>query len=346
MCKITLLITFITLTNIYKFSEVDDEIFIDNNLGFGFEDEEDLYNNDINEIKIEKEENYQNLSENQPQNENIENIIIPDNEEDITKRKYRIPEDELKNDSTKDQMGNVQNQIEFIKDFACYLSVQKVLRNHETAFKKMSGNMNVKLALKKAVANIYITCKQNISFEEQTKILGAKTAEDYESMELEMFRDFDVMKYLEDPDPKLTNVENMMYENYEKLEEEVAKMKNDFGKKVEKKKANEKKNLNQDNKKKSTKRKNSRNKNDSGKKKESKKGNNKKDYVPNPYAMNIFGFSFNDVNPIFVLIPVLFLLCLPILYVWKNLFPNEISQAELNRIKKKNKKLKNKKKFN
>ena len=61
--------------------------------------------------------------------------------------------------------------------------------------------------------------------------------------------------------------------------------------------------------------------------------------------MNIFGYNFNDYNPIYVLISVLFLLSLPVIYVWRNLFENNVSQAELNRLKKKNKKkLKNKKK--
>ena len=277
MSKIYILILILALLNIYKFSE-EDEMVIDNTLEFGFEDEEEIYNNKntntINEMEIEEKEIYQgeNLK-----NENIENIVIPEDDEEIPEpKKYRrIPKEELNNDIGKEQ-NEVKNQMEFIRDFACYLSVQKVLRNHESAFKQMAGNMNIKLALKKAVANIFITCKKNMTSEDQHKILMAKTAEEYEALDLEMLHNFDVNKFLEDPDPRLTNVENLMYDAYEKLEEEVSKMKNEFTNKTnQKSKQNREKYINKNPPKKTENKKTNTKKRNSGKKKENKKGNKK-----------------------------------------------------------------------
>ena len=123
---------------------------------------------------------------------------------------------------------DLMKQMDFIGNFACYLQVQKYLGGMEDKLKNLARNTNGQVVLQKLVGNLFKTCKENMSPDQQMDLLQVKDKEGEEQKPFEGFNDFDADKYLNESDPQLTEEDRKLMETYEGVEKEVNDMKKKY----------------------------------------------------------------------------------------------------------------------
>ena len=202
---------------------------------------------------------------------------------------------------------NLQKQMDFFGDFACFLSVQRHLMGYEDEFKRIGGNVNAQTVLKKVVANLFSICKANMTPEQQMSMITAKSKEDIEKIKFDQFDEVDMQSYLNDPEPQITETEKLNIDAYEKIEAEVSKMKEKY---IKEQKEQGKEFVDPDTPKK---------------------------------EMSVMGFNLDKVNSLIFVLPIMLIIIAPLYYFWSKLFGSDASSAGKNKGKKKQKKSQDKK---
>ncbi len=201
-----------------------------------------------------------------------------------------------------DKLHEIEEQLEFMKNFACYLAVQSKFRENEDQVKSIVGNLNTQLKIKNIVGKLYGICLNKMDADTQTKYLSAQTQKDMKEIVFDHFEEFPMYQYLNEEVPSLNEEDSNFYDEYQELEEKVAKMRED---------------LQQKNK---------------------KPEQDQSDTNSNPYSsqneMNIFGYTFTDKNKLYILTPVILILVLPLFILWRSIF----KEPEIHSKKKKKKK--------
>lgn len=218
------------------------------------------------------------------------------------------PEEKLE---TGEMMDNLQKQMDFFSDFACFLSVQRHLVTLDNEFKSLSSNPNSQTILKKMIASFFTVCKSTMTPEQQMSMITAKSKDDIDKIRIEQLDDIKIENFVNEPNPELTEAENSTLEAYEKIEEEVNKMKEKYASEQKEQKV----------------------KTESTKKAEEPRKKNVK-----PKKVDV-----NKGNSFAFVLAVMFIIIAPMYYFWTKLFGKEVAVSGKNKNKKKLKKEQDKK---
>lgn len=245
---------------------------------------------------------------NRAPDQDVEVQISEDNEDDHDEQFSIQQDNEFSNGSGNptDSAEGMQEQMNFFSNFACFLSVQRHLMKHESDFRLIGTNLNAQTILKKIVAKLFTICKTSMTPEQQMEMITAKTREDIEKIKFEEFDAVSIQDFTNDPEPKITEDESIVIAAYEKIEEEVSKMKEKFNKEPEEK---------------------------------VKKSERSDTYEEGGEGeLSIMGFDLNNLNSFAFVLPIIILLMAPLYYFWTKLYVKEVSVAGKNKQKRKLKK--------
>ncbi len=127
-----------------------------------------------------------------------------------------------------DQLDEITQKLQYMSNIGCYLAVQREIQVNQEDLQKISQNSNADIILKNFIGTVYNTCLEKVSRDEQTKLWGAFTIEDYKNLNVQSLRNLPFKEMIFSENLELSPEIEESFKEYTEMEQNMKDMRDKF----------------------------------------------------------------------------------------------------------------------